>query len=175
MSHPDVSEDVWCSAALQDLALMSDIGKENEAAKQYDKLLAENPSDHRYYLLCATAHHSIEDNERALMIALDGIAHFPDKAILYCCAGDIAKTLKQYDTAFTYWRKTLELDPDMQAAAYSTGFCYEELGQYDKAYRVWSDITKELDRRGRALFFILRFFFFVKFRHSFPRKIAGPI
>ena len=101
--------------------------------------------------MCATAHHSIEDNERALEIALDGIARFPDRAILHCCAGDIAQTLKLYDDAFAYWRKTLELDPDMLAAAYSIGFCYEELGQFDNAYRVWCDITKELDRRGMTI------------------------
>jgi len=151
MEHPGASEDVWCSAALQCLALMNDTGKGREAAEHYDKLLAENPSDHRYYLLCATAHHSIEDNERAFEIARDGVARFPDKAILHCCAGDIAHTLKQYDDAFAYWRKTLELDPDMHAAAYSMGFCYEELGQFNKAYRVWCDITKELDRRGMTI------------------------
>ena len=151
MEHPGANEDVWCSAALQLLALMNDTGKGREAAEHYDKLLAENPSDHRYYLLCATAHHSIEDNERALEIALDGIARFPDKAILYCCAGDIAQTLKLFYDAFAYWRKTLELDPDMLAAAYSIGFCYEELGQFDNAYQVWCDITKELDRRGMTI------------------------
>ena len=151
MEHPGANEDVWCSAALQRLALMNDTGKGREAAGHYDNLLVENPSDHRYYLLCATAHHSIEDNERALEIALDGIARFPNKAILHCCAGDIAQTLKQYDDAFAYWRKTLELDPDMLAAAYSIGFCYEELGQFDNAYRVWCDITKELDRRGMTI------------------------
>ena len=151
MEHPDAGEDVWCSAALQRLALMGDMGKGHEAVEQYDKLLAENPSDHRYCLLCATAHHSVEDNERALEIALDGIAKFPDKAILYCCAGNIAHTLKRCDDAFAHWRKTLELDPDMHAAAYSMGFCYEELGQFDKAYRVWCDITKELDRRGLTI------------------------
>ena len=151
MEHPGANEDVWCSAALQRLALMNDTGKGREAAEHYDKLLAENPSDHRYYLLCATAHHSIEDNERALEIALDGIARFPNKAILHCCAGDIAQTLKLYDDAFAYWRKTLELDADMHAAAYTIGFCYEELDQFDNAYRIWCDITKELDRRGMTI------------------------
>lgn len=148
MEHPGASDDIWCSAALQHLALMNDIGKGCETAEHYSKLLAENPSDYRYYLLCAN---SVEDNERALEIARDGIARFPEKAILYCCAGDIAKVLKQYDNAFAYWRKTLELDPDMHAAAYAMGFCYEELGQLDKAYRVWCDITKELDRRGMTI------------------------
>ena len=151
MEHPGASEDVWCSAALQRLALMCDIGRGRDAAEHYDKQIAENPADYRYRLLCATAHHSIEDYDRALEIALDAIAKFPDKAILYCCAGDIAHTQKQYDDAFAYWRKTLELDPDMHAAAYSMGFCYEELGQFDKAYRVWCDITRELDRRSLTI------------------------
>ena len=90
MEYPGVSEDVWCSAALQRLALMGDMGKGHEAAMQYDN-------------------------------------------------------------AFSYWRKTLELAPDIHAAAYSIGFCYEELGQFDKAYQVWCDITKELDRRGMTI------------------------
>lgn len=151
MEHHTVSEDIWCSAALQRLALMNDTGKGSEVAELYDTLLTENPTNYRYYLLCATAHHSIENNERAFDIACDGISHFPDRAILHCCAGDIAKTLKQYDAAFKYWRKTLEIDPDMHAAAYSIGFCYEELGQFDKAYRVWCDLTGELDRRGLTI------------------------
>ena len=151
MEHLDASEDIYCSAALQHLAVLCDIGKGHEAVAHYDQLLAEHPANARYWLLCATAHHSIADNERAFQIARDGIANFPDKAILYCCAGDIAHTLKQYDDAFSYWRKALELDPDLHAAAYAMGFCYEELGQLDKAYQVWCDITKELDRRGLSI------------------------
>ena len=76
---------------------------------------------------------------------------FPDKALLYCYAGGIYQDLKQYDNAFSYWHKALELDCDLMAATYSMGFCYEELGQYDKAYQLWSNLTKELDRRGLAI------------------------
>ena len=28
------------------------------------------------------------------------------------------------------------------------GFCYEELGQFDKAYDVWRGVVEELERRG---------------------------
>ena len=151
MEHAQIGEDVYSSAALQHLALMCDCGKGNEAAERYDTLLAENPSNHCNWLLCATAHHSIGENERAFKIARDALVRFPESAILYCCAGDIAHTLKQYDDAFHYWRKTLELDPDMHAAAYAMGFCYEDLEQFDKAYQVWCGITNELDRRGLTI------------------------
>lgn len=151
MEHPTAGRDVRSSAALQQLALMCDIGKGHAAVEQYDQQLTENPCDPLNWLLCASAHHSMGNAEHALEIALGGVDRFPEEAILHCCAGDIAQTLKQYDDAFRFWRRTLELDGDMHAAAYSMGFCYEELGQFDKAHRVWCGITRELDRRGLTI------------------------
>lgn len=151
MEHPEVTEDIYCSAAQQKIALMRDMGKGHEEAEHYDRELARNRSDSRYWLLCAAAHHFIGENEKALEVALEGIAHFPSKAILYCNAGGIYQALKQYDNAFTHWHKALELDSGLMTATYSMGFCYEELHQFDKAYQVWTDLTHELDRRGMAI------------------------
>lgn len=151
MEHNNVSEDVYCSAAQQKLALMCDIGKGCEEAEHYRKMLAENPSDPRLWLLSAAAYHFADANEAALQVALGGIERFPEKAILYCYAGGISQALKHYDDAFSYWRKALELDSDLTAAIYAMGFCYEELGQYDKAYQVWTDLAKELDRKGMVI------------------------
>lgn len=151
MEHPDATEDVYCSAAQQKIALMCDTGKGGEEADHYSRELAENPSDPRRWLLCTAAHHFIGENEEALKVALGGIERFPDKAILYCYAGDISQALKQYDDAFSYWRKALELDSGLMAAAYSMGFCYEELGQYGKAHQLWTELTRELDRRGLTI------------------------
>ena len=36
-------------------------------------------------------------------------------------------------------------------AVYSMGFCYEELGQYSKAHKVWTELARELDRRGLVI------------------------
>ena len=33
-------------------------------------------------------------------------------------------------------------------AKYSKAFCYEELGQYDKAYAIWNEIAEALDKEG---------------------------
>ena len=58
------------------------------------------------------------------------------------------KDRKHYDEAFRHWRRALELEPKWLDAAFSMGFCYEELGQFDKAYDVWRGVVEELERRG---------------------------
>ena len=42
----------------------------------------------------------------------------------------------------------MELDSEMDDARYSMGFCYEELGEYDKAYDIWLAIARDLEKDG---------------------------
>lgn len=151
LRHPDVTERVYASAAQQKIALLSDQGKGHEEAAVYDLKLTRNPSDPQLWLLCTAAHEFAGENERALKVALDGIERFPDNAALYIHAGDICRSLKRYDEAFSHWQKALTLDHAYLDAVYSMGLCYEELGRYDEAYKVWTELTKELDRRGLVI------------------------
>ena len=148
MQHPDVTEQVYSSAAQQKIALLCDLGRVREETMRYDQLLAANPSDSRLWLLCTAAHEFAEEYEKALEVVTGGIERFPDKAALYVHAGDICRNLKRYDEAFAHWRKALELDDSHLDAVYSMGFCYEELGQYQNAYNIWTGLVRELDRRG---------------------------
>jgi len=68
--------------------------------------------------------------------------------LLHVHIGDLLKDMKRYDEAFLHWRRALELEPKWLDAAFSMGFCYEELGQFDKAYEVWCGVVEELERRG---------------------------
>lgn len=151
MLHPDVSEQVYTSAAQQKIVLLGELGKGHEEATRYDQLLAENPNDYRLWLLCTAAHEFAGDYDTALEVVLKGIWHFPDKAALYVHAGDISQYLKRYDDAFTYWQKALSLDETYLDAVYSMGFCYEELGQYADAHKTWTELVRELDRRGLGI------------------------
>lgn len=148
MAHPDATEQVYTASALQKNALLCDLGKGHQEAARYDAELANNPSDFRLCLLCTAAHMLAEENEQALAIAQKGIERFPDKAALYIHAGDSCRALKRYKDAFSYWQKALELDRTYLDAVYSMGFCYEELGQYKEACQIWTELVKELDRRG---------------------------
>ena len=148
MQHPDVNEQVYSSAAQQKIALLCDLGKVHEETKRYDQLLAANPGDYLLWLLCTAAHEFAEEYDKALEVVTGGIQHFPDKASLYVHAGNICRSLKRYDEAFVHWHKALELDNSHLDAVYSMGFCYEELEQYREAYKVWTGLVQELDRRG---------------------------
>ena len=151
MQHTDVTEQVYSSAAQQKIALFCDLGKGHEEAVRYDEELANNPSNFRIWLLCTAAHEFAGEYEQALDVATKGIERFPDKASLHIHAGDICRALKCYEEAFAYWHKALELDSSYLDAVYSMGFCYEELEQYHKAYKVWSELVRELDSRGLVI------------------------
>ncbi len=70
------------------------------------------------------------------------------EALLYGYAGDACRELKKYDEAFAYWEKHLELDSTWLDSLYSMGFCYEEIGDYKKAYEVWTKLSKILTQKG---------------------------
>lgn len=148
MQHPDVMEQTYLSAAQQKIALLCDQGKGNEEALRYDRQLAANPKDYRLWLLCTAAHEFAEEYDKALEVVAEGIQRFPDKAALHVHAGDICRSLKRYEEAFTHWHKAVELDSSYLDAVYSMGFCYEELEQYQRAHTVWTELVRELDRRG---------------------------
>ncbi len=151
MLHPDVTEEAYLSAAQQKIVLLCNQGKGYEEAIRYDQQLSDNPNDYRLWLLCTAAHEFTEEYDRALEVVTEGIRRFPDKASLYVHAGDICRSLKRYDEAFVHWRKALALDSSYLDAAYSMGFCYEELGKYQNAYTVWTELVRELDRRGLVI------------------------
>lgn len=139
------------SAAQQRLALLCDLGKGNEAAQACARELEQDPSDPKRWILCVAAFHFAGENQRALETVREGIARFPGEAALHIYAGDICRAMKRYDEAFIHWRRARDLDPAFLDAAYSMGFCYEELGRYSEAYDVWTALAREMDRRGFAV------------------------
>lgn len=151
VQYPDVTEQVYSSAAQQKIALLCDQGKGHEEAMRYDQQLAANPADYRLWLLCTAAHEFAEEYDKALDVVTNGIERFPDKASLYVHAGDICRSLKRYEEAFAHWHKALALDDSYLDAVYSMGFCYEELKQYQSAHKVWTELVRELDRRGLVI------------------------
>ena len=151
MTHPDVSEQIFCSSAQQHIALKCDLGQGTEVAEQYAQELRNAPNDAKWWLLSTAAWYFAKNYEKALSVATEGLNRFPEHALLHTYAGDALCGLKQYDAAFPHWRQALALDPSALDAAYSMGFCYESLHRYDKAHKVWTEIAKELDRCGLVI------------------------
>ncbi len=89
-----------------------------------------------------------EENETALHWAKKAEAKFPENTSLHIYMGDLYRSLKQYEEAFFHWRRAKELEPSWLDSTYSMGFCYEELGDYEKAYEMYCDIVDNLTSRG---------------------------
>ncbi len=58
------------------------------------------------------------------------------------------KRLGRYEKAFVCWDKAFALDSEMTSVLWSKGFCYEERGEYQKAYEVWTSLIAWLEERG---------------------------
>lgn len=151
MAHPEATEQVRYSAAQQKTALLCDLGRGKEEAARYDRERKQDPGDVRKWLLCTAAYYFAGEPETALKTALEGLRRFPGNAALHIYAGDSCRSLKRYEEAFSHWRQALALDSTYLDAQYSMGFCYEELEQYGEAFQVWTDLTRELDRRGLTI------------------------
>ena len=136
------------SAAQQRLALLCDLGRGAQEAARCEKELEEDRTDPRRWLLCVAAHYLAGEYPRALELVNEALSRFPENALLHIYAGNICHELKDYDEAFAHWRRVKELDKEPMDADYSMGFCYEELGQYDKACQVWQELRQELISRG---------------------------
>ncbi len=151
IAKADKSHWVYSSAAQQRIALMCDLGRGSQEALSYDQALAQNPQDAMAWLLCVAAHHYAGEIERAYQLVLEAIEKFPKNPAFYVHGGNICQQLKRYEEAFSYWNRALELDKTYLDAAYSMGFCYEELEQYGKALQAWTDLHQDLLSRGFTL------------------------
>lgn len=151
MSHPEVSEQVYLSAAQQRIVLLSELGGGAEEVSRYAEALEADPGNRRLWLLSTASWEFAGEPERALETALEGLERFPDHVGLMVHAGDICRMLRRYDEAFGWWDRALELDRTYLDAAYSKGLCYEELGRWEEAYRIWTELVRELDRRGLVM------------------------
>ena len=148
MAHPEITEDVFSSTAQQKTALMCDLGRGGEEAARYDAQLEHNRQNSLYWVLCTAAHYMAGEQARAMEVVREGIRRFPDTAALHVYAGYLYRDGKQYENAFFHWERALELNPDFLDARYSMGYCLEEMGEFEKARKLWRDLAEELSRRG---------------------------
>ena len=128
--------------------LRSRRGEALECIEEQRKAVQEAPDNVEEYICLAAALFNAEQYEECYAIAKDAITKFPKEAILYGFAGDACRELKRYAEAFSHWEKHLELDSTWLDSYFSMGFCYEEIGEYKKAYEVWATVSKILTQRG---------------------------
>ena len=143
----DDPETYW-STCRQKEYLLFEIGRNEENIKKYLPLVEAGSNEIHEWFCLIQAYAFADENEIALQWAYKAEKRFPENTSLHIYMGDLYRSLKQYDKAFFHWQRAKEQKPDWLDSTYSMGSCYEELGNYEKAYEMYCDIVDNLSRRG---------------------------
>ena len=147
----DNDSELFYRVKRQKHGLRSRRGEALECIEEQRKAVQDAPENAEEYICLAAALFSAKQYEECYVLAKDAIAKFPKEAILYGYAGDACRELKRYNEAFSYWKKHLELDSTWLDSYFSMGFCYEEIGEYQKAHETWKTVSKILAQRGLVI------------------------
>ncbi len=145
---PEEDPDSYWSTRRQKGYLLFEIGRNEENIKEFLPLVEAGSEEIQEWICLIQAYAFAEENEVALQWAKKAEAKFPENTSLHIYMGDLYRSLKQYEEAFFHWRRAKELEPNWLDSTYSMGFCYEELGDYEKAYEMYCDIVDNLTSRG---------------------------
>ena len=145
--YPGDEETAW-RAKHQRQGFLQMIGRGQESIARQLKAVKEGSRIPRDWVLLIDAYLMAGDTENAMDWYLRAEEKFPEDAMVYGSGGDVYYHLKRYDDALACWNKALQIDPTFYDYRYSIGFCYEKLGQYQKAYEVWLDIVQRLEQDG---------------------------
>lgn len=132
----------------QKMTLFAETGRAEQNIGQALAVVKNGSEDPEDWFCLIAAYDDAGDQETAYKWFLKALPKFPDRAATYIYGGNICKGLGRYDEAFGYWRKALELDGEIDDARYSMAFCYEELGEYARAYEIWLEIARGLEKDG---------------------------
>lgn len=144
----DVDEEIYYQTKQQRVYLLSQIGEGQKAIKEQLAFTSKSNCHAKEWVVLVAAVLCAGEYEKAYEYFQKAIKCGVNIAELYCYGGDICCELERYDEAFSYWDKAIELDESVMASKYSKGFCYEKLGEYEKARTVWLDIINQLERQG---------------------------
>lgn len=145
---PAENPEVYWSTRRQRGYFLWEIGRNQENIDSYLPLVEAGSSELQEWVCLIQAYSFAEDYDAAWKYLQTAESKFPESATLHIYAGDLLRSMKRYDEAFLHWRRALEMEPQWCDAAYSTASCYEELGDYAKAYEVYTQIADNLESRG---------------------------
>ncbi len=127
---------------------LRELGRNQESIDTFLPLVKAGSNELQEWICLIQAYTFAENYDTAWHWVQKAEAKFPESASLHIYAGDLLRSMKRYDEAFPHWKRALEMESQWYAAAFSMGFCYEELGEYENAYEVWTQVADGLEQRG---------------------------
>ena len=145
---PAEDPEVYWSTRRQKGYFLWEIGRNQENIDTFLPLIEAGSNELQEWICLIQAYTFAENLDTAWEWVRKAESKFPESAILHIYAGDLLRSMKRYDEAFTHWKRALEMEPEWCDAAYSMASCYEEMGDYAKAYEVWTQLADGLKQRG---------------------------
>lgn len=145
---PEENPDTYWRVRRQKGYFLSNIGRNQENIDESLPRVKAGSRELQEWICLIQAYQFAEDYETAWEWAKKAGEKFPESATLHIYMGDLLRAMKRYDEAFPHWSRARELEPEWMDAAYSIGFCYEELGDWEKAAETWEGIADSLAARG---------------------------
>ena len=145
---PAENPETYWSTRRQKGYFLWEIGRNQENIDTFLPQVEGGSNELQEWICLIQAYSFAENYDAAWKWVQKAEGKFPESAILHIYAGDLLRSMKRYDEAFPHWKRALEMEPEWCDAAFSMGFCYEELGEYEKAYEVWTQLADSLEQRG---------------------------
>lgn len=138
-------------AKLQKMKLCSQLGRDEENIRTQKEKIEKNSSDANEWCMLLAAYMFADQYEQAYEWFLKAAELFPNEWEVYIHGGDICKKLKKYNEAFECWDKAERLGTDFLDGKYSKAQCFEDIGEYEKAYSIWCEIAETLTNKGYVI------------------------
>lgn len=145
---PEENPDTYWRVRRQKGYFLSQVGRNQESIDASLPRVQAGCSELQEWICLIQAYQFGKEYETALNWAEKAAKRFPESATLHIYMGDLLRAMKRYEEAFSHWRRARELEPEWMDAAYSMGFAYEELEEWEKAAGVWTEIADSLSSRG---------------------------
>jgi len=145
---PAEDPSVYWSTRRQKGYFLWEIGRNPENINEFLPLVEAGSDELQEWICLIQAYTFAEEYDIAWEWVKKAEGKFPENAPLHIYTGDLLRSMKRYEEAFPHWKRALEMEPEWFDAAYSMASCYEELGDYEKAYEAYNQIANDLERRG---------------------------
>ncbi|MGN0268432.1 MAG: helix-turn-helix domain-containing protein [Lachnospiraceae bacterium] len=145
---PEEDPDVYWATRRQKGYFLWRIGRNRESIEEFLPLAEAGSDDLQEWVCLIQAYSFAGDYDTAWEWIKKAEAKFPESAILHTYTGDLMRSMKRYEDAFPHWKRALEMEPEWCDSAYSMASCYEEMGDYESACAVYTQIADNLESRG---------------------------
>lgn len=126
-------------------------GNVDVTVRELQHSIAESKKCPEQYALLLYALNKSKKYIDCYQMFLKAMEIFPGDWRILTMGGDICWNLEKREDAFKCWNKAIKLNGEWEDAKYSKAFAYEELGEKEKAYRLWMEIAGELRQKHRDI------------------------